>query len=141
MVEVKQVRLTPRIRRPEVVRIALCWGSVAPLGGIQAALGIFAMLSSLYLVVGNVRDLMQHADKAHVWLLVGHAAFGVTGALMVLNVQKLGYYLEVRTNKRVEKLCFDRKISRAEVDAFLASVQSELGWSIDSASIEKVARI
>ena len=140
VVEIKQVRLTPKIRRGEVVGISLRWGLLAPLGGIEAVLGVFAMLCSLFLVVGTVRNLLQHTGTADGWVLVGHFAYGVVGASMFHKARQLGYYLEVRKNKRIEKLCFDDKISRTEVDAFLSSARTQLGWNIDNAGLEDLGR-
>ncbi|MEP7008709.1 MAG: hypothetical protein ABJC13_00145 [Acidobacteriota bacterium] len=140
LVEVEQDRLIHRIQRSEIMRIALRWGLVAPRPAIQAGLGISCLLGSAFLLVGIIRGLMAYGGKVEGRLLVGLAVFVGVGGWLFVEAWKKGFYLEVQTKNGVEKRRFDRKASREEIEAFLASVQSRLGWIIGSASIEEVGR-
>ncbi len=136
LVELGQDSLLNRIRRPEVVGIALRWGLQAQSPAVQAGLGIGASVGSFFILYRIIQELMAHGGKVEAWLLAGLALFGGIGGWLFFEAFKRGHYLEVRTEKSVEKLRFDRKISHAEIEAFLASVQSKLGWIIDNTSIE-----
>lgn len=140
LVEVEQDRLIHRIQRPEVARIALRWGLVAPRPAIQAVLGISCLLGSVYFMVDFLQGFMASGSRMVGRVLIGIVVLSVMGGWAFVEAWRKGYYLEVHAKKGLEKLRFDRKASREEIEVFLASVQSQLGWIIDNTSIEEVGR-
>jgi len=140
LVEVEEDRLIHRIQRPEVVRIALRWGLVAPRPTIQAVLGIGCLLGSVYFLVDFIRGFMASGSRMVGRVLICIVVLSVMGGWAFVEAWRKGYYLEVQTKKGLEKRRFDRKVSREEIEAFLASVQSKLGWIIDNTSIEEAGR-
>jgi hypothetical protein len=140
LVEIEQDRLIHRIQRPEVVRITLRWGLVAPRPTIQAVLGISCLLGSVYFLVDFIRGFMASGSRMVGRVLIGIVVLSVMGGWSFVEAWRKGYYLEVQTKKGMEKRRFDRKASKEEIEAFLASVQSKLGWIIDNTSIEEVGR-
>ncbi len=140
LVEIKQDGLIHRIQRPGVVRIALRWGLLAPRPAIQAVLGISFLLGSVYLLLDFIREFMTSGSGIVGRVLTGIVIWSVMGGWLFVEAWRKGFYLEVQTKKGIEKRRFDRKASREEIEAFLASVQSRLGWMIDIMSIEEVGR-
>jgi hypothetical protein len=140
LVEIEQDRLIHRIQRPEVVRISLRWGLVAPRPAIQAVLGITCLLGSVYFLVEFIQAFVMSGSRMVGRLLVGIGVLGVMGGWSFVEAWRKGYYLEVQTKKGTEKRRFEGRASREEIEAFLVSVQSKLGWIIDNTSIEEVGR-
>jgi hypothetical protein len=129
-----------RIPREDVQRIALRWGFQAPRPFVQAALGSGLLLAGLYILVKIILELMAHGGDVSGKLLIGLVIVGLLGGWLFSEAFKRGYYLEVRTEKRVEKLRFNRRLSRNEIEEFIASVQSQMGWIIDTPSYEEAGR-
>jgi len=129
-----------RIPREDVRRIALLWGFQAPRPVVQAVLGIGLLLAGIYILVKIILELMAHGGNVLGKLLIGLVIVGLLGGWLFFEAFKRGYYLEVRTEKRVEKLRFDRRLSRDEIEEFIASVRSQMGWMIEIPSYEETRR-
>jgi hypothetical protein len=138
--ELDRGRSVIRIPREDVRRIALCWGFQAPRPFVQAVLGIGLLLAGIYILVRIIMELMAHGGQVVGRLLIGLVIVGLLGGWLLFEAFKRGYYLEVRTEKRTEKLRFNRRLSRAEIEEFVASVRSQMGWIIDTPSYEEAGQ-
>ena len=140
LVEIEQDRLIHRIQRPEVVRITLRWGLVAPRPTIQAAVGVSCLLGSVYFLTDTIRGFMASGSRSVGRVLIVIIFLSVIGGWAFVEAWRKGYYLEVQTKKGLEKRRFDRKASREEIEAFLGAVQSKLGWIIGNTIMEDLER-
>jgi hypothetical protein len=131
--EVDRGRPIVRVPREDVQRVALRWGFLAPRPAVQALLGIGLLLAGGYFV-SNAIQAQTRGGKVGIFLFAGLVAFTFLGIWLLFEAFRRGYYLEVQTRKVVEKLRFDRKYSRAEIDTLLESARSRHGWLIDSQS-------
>jgi hypothetical protein len=129
-----------RIPREDVLRIALRWGFQAARPVVQAVLGIGLLLAGVYILLKIILELMAHGGEVEGKLLIGLVIVGLLGGWLFFEAFKRGFYLEVLTGKRAEKLRFDRRLSLSEIEVFLASVQSRLGWTIEGSSYEEIGR-
>lgn len=129
-----------RIPREDVRRIALRWGFQAPRPIVQAILGIGLLLAGVYILVKIILELMAHGGEVSGRLLIALVIVGLLGGWLFFEAFKRGYYLEVRTEKRAEKLRFNRRLSREEIEEFIASVRSQMGWIIDTPSYEEAGQ-
>jgi hypothetical protein len=100
-------------------------------------LGISCLLGSVYLLVDFIQGFVTSGSRMVGRLLVGIAVLGVMGGWSFVEAWRKGYYLEVQTKIGMEKRRFEHKASREEIESFLASVQSKLGWIIDNQAIEE----
>jgi hypothetical protein len=129
-----------RIARADVQRIALRRGFLAARPMVQAILGIGLMVPIFYILLSILLTIygggrggggVDGGEKLIGYSFIGILLFGLIGGWLLLGAFKRGYYVEVTKGKGTEKLRFDRRLPQAEIEAFLASVRSQLGWTID----------
>jgi len=63
-------------------------------------------------------------------ILLAFASVTLIGVWLVVDALRRGYYLEVEAKGGKNKLRFDRRLSRAEIESFLATVRQRLGYEI-----------
>lgn len=138
--EVDRGQTLLRIRRDDVQRIALRRGFQAARPLFQTTLGFGLLLAGVYILVKVILELMTSGGEIGGKLLIALATVSLLGGWLFWEGLKRGYYLEVTTAKRAEKLRFARRLSEEQIEAFLASVRSQLGWPIDPPSYEGSAQ-
>lgn len=136
LAELDRGRPVVRITRGDVRHIALRWGFQAPRPFVQTVLGAGLLLGGVFILVKIILELRAHGGEISGRLLIGLVIVGLFGGWLLFEAFKRGYYLEVRTEKRAEKLRFSRQLSREEIEEFIASVRSQMGWIIDTPSHE-----
>ena len=130
LAELDRSRPVVRVPRETIEQIALRWGSRAARPMVQLVLGTSFLLAGAYLLVRILVGWLQIGGRLSGGLIIGLVVVAVMGGGLLLDVVRRGYYLEVRTRQGLEKLRFDRSLSRDEIASFLTDVQRQLGYLI-----------
>ncbi len=94
------------------------------------------MVAGLVLLVEVLEVLMTQGGRIKGTILVGLVSLGLIGGWLLFDAFRRGFYLEVITRKRGEKLRFDRGLTRPELEEHLAGVRSRWGWMIDLSGLQ-----
>jgi hypothetical protein len=79
-------------------------------------------------------EWLRHGGVLEGDLVVALAISALIGAWLLWTALRRGHYLTVQTDGRAEKVCFDRRLPREEIDPFLEEARRRLGYQISVAA-------
>jgi hypothetical protein len=119
-----------RIPRSRIRQIGLRWGRQAARPLVQLVLGIAFAGGGGFIEIAMILEWLRHGGTLIDLVVVGLAIMTLLGAWLLWTALRRGFYLDVQTDSRAEKICFDRRLTREEVEAFLDEVRQRLGYQI-----------
>lgn len=133
-VDVSNPRARPvlRIPRDSIREIHLRWGVQAARPLVQLILGAGFLGVACYIPMRMVwewfrYDGVMNQGKAAVWIVT---LLGLLGGWLLFTALRRGFYLAVQTNNAQEKVRFDRRMSREEIENFLNEARRRFGYEI-----------
>ena len=127
-----------RIPRDRIQEIHLRWGVQASRPLVQLILGGGFLGAACFIQGSMLWEWFRHGGVIHVEVVVGLAVLGLVGGWLLFTALRRGFYLAVRTNSAQEKVRFDRRVSREEIELFLNEARRRFGYEIlDSSPMGK----
>jgi nitrogen fixation-related uncharacterized protein len=119
-----------RIPRSRIRQVELRWGRQAARPLVQLVLGVAFAGTGGGIEIAMILEWLRHGGTIIDLVVVGLAMMALLGVWLLWTALRRGFYLDVQTDSRAEKICFDRRLSREEVEAFLDEARQRLGYQI-----------
>ena len=130
LAEVDQGRPVLRVRRERIQHIQLRWGSRAARPLVQVLLGTVFLATGCVIQGLMLWEWLRNGGVIHVEVVVGLAILALMGGWLLFDALKKGYFLEVSTDSRKEKLRFDRRLSLQKIESLLAEARQRFGYTV-----------
>jgi hypothetical protein len=108
-----------RIPRDRIREIHLRWGIQAARPLVQLILGGGLLAAGCYLQIGMLWEWFRHGGTIYGEVVVGFVILSLVGG-----------YLAVQTSSTQEKVRFNRRVQRQEIEPFLSEARSRFGYEI-----------
>lgn len=127
-----------RIPRDRIREIHLRWGIQAARPLVQLVLGGGFLAAAGYILVTMLWEWFRHGGVIHVEVVAGLVVLGVVGGWLLFTALRRGFYLAVQTNNAREKVRFDRRLPRQEIQPFLNEARRRFGYEISDLHLASV---
>lgn len=119
-----------RIPRDRIREIHLRWGIQAARPLVQLILGGGFLGGACYIQVSMLWEWFRHGGVIHVKVVAGFVILGFVGGWLLFTALRRGFYLAVQTSTTQEKVRFDRRAPRQEIETLLSEARRRFGYEI-----------
>jgi hypothetical protein len=128
-----------RISRDRIREIHLRWGLQAARPLVQLVLGGGFLGAACYIQAAMLWEWFRNGGVIYVEVIVGFVILGVVGGWLLFTALQRGFYLHVQTNNAKEKVRFDRRLPRQEIETVLNEARHRFGYEISDVHLASSA--
>jgi hypothetical protein len=119
-----------RIPRDRIREIHLRWGAQAARPLVQLILGGGFLGAACYIQVSMLWEWFRYGGVIHAEVVAGLVVLGFVGGWLLFTALRRGFYLAVQTSGAQEKVRFDRRLPRQEIETLLNEARRRFGYEI-----------
>lgn len=124
-----------RIPREWIQQIHLRRGLQAARPALQLTLGGLCLAAGCILEVSLLWGWFRDGGLLHLEMVGGFLCLALAGGWLAFTALRRGYYLEVRTERGIEKVRLGRDLAPGEIETFLVEARNRLGYEVSDLQI------